>query len=142
MKNLILLCLFFWLGEQAIAQQSLMSLPRDARNNPLESGLGGSYAASQTITVTAYNVSQRYQVPSSGLDVNRAYRHFFLLNRDAVDTITVCFGDATGCSDNAVIVRPGYGVVFEPVLFGKAVGKEYVYFKTDLGPADIDVAVW
>lgn len=144
MKQLKLLITIFTLfTANALAQQSAIIAPRDARGNPLSFGLGGSYATSAVVSVTAYDVSERYQVPSSGLDANRAFRHLYVLNRSTTRAVSICIGDSTGCTDDAMIVRPGYGLIFEPILFGAATGKEYIYYKLDAaGSANIDVAVW
>lgn len=141
MKKLLLLAVLFTVG--VYAQQSTIPTPRDAKGYPLSHGLGGSYASSVVVTVTSYDTSVRYQVPSSGNDAMRAFRHIYVLNRSTTRTVSVCFGDENGCTDDAMIVRPEYGLIFEPVLFGAAVGKEYVYFKLDAaGSANVDVSVW
>jgi hypothetical protein len=142
-KLLFIMSLFFWIGELAIAQQSTIPAPRDARGNTLSHGLGSSYSSELSVDVTAYNISDSYQVPSSGNDALRAFRHIYVLNQSADRTVFVCFGDSSGCTTDAMIVFPEIGLIFEPVLFGAAVGKEYIYFKLDsAGTADIHLAVW
>lgn len=137
------LLLLLVISVQGLTQTSYYPLPRDSNNFPLEQGLGPSYAGSVTVTSTSYDPVQTYIVPSSGNDGKRAYRHLYVLNRSSTRTIYVCVNDEVSCTDDAMIVRPGYAMIFEPLLFGLAVGKGYVYFKLDsAGTAPVDVAVW
>lgn len=141
MKKLLLLAMLLSVG--AFAQRSTIPAPRDANNFPLEAGLGPAYATTVSVTVTAYDGTVRYQVPSDGNDALRAFRHIMILNRSTTRTVSVCFGGDDPCSQNAIIVRPEIGMSLDHVLFGKATGSEYVYFKLDsAGTASIDVIVW
>jgi hypothetical protein len=136
-KLLIILAMPLW------AQQLTYRLPRDANNAVLYSGVGNPYAFTLTPTTASYSISVRYQIPSTGVDTNRVYRHLYVLNRSATRTAYVCFGDDSGCSVDSFIVRPGYGLVFEPLRFGKAVDLEYVYARLDAaGTQELDFAVW
>ena len=140
MKKLLLLLTF---AVPAWAQQLTYELPRDARNTPLYSGVGNPIAFTLTPTLDTYDTSVRYQLPSTGINTNRVYRHLYILNPSSTRTAYVCFGSSTGCSQDSFIVRPGYGLVFEPLRFGKAVDTEYVYVRLDAaGSQTVDVTVW
>lgn len=137
---LITFSLLFIISAHAQPSQGRM-LPRDAKNNALIFGLGNPYAS--TITVTASTYVANYTLPTSGLDANRVYRHLYAYNPDANRTVYVCFGDSTGCSTDSYIIRPGYGLVFEPLLFGAPVGSPLVYFRLDAsGSVNVDLSAW
>jgi len=141
MRNLILPLLL--LCTPVFAQQLTYPLPIDANRNPLALGVGNPYAFTLTPTTNVYDVAVRYLLPSSGLDTNRVYRHLYILNPSATRTVYVCFGNVSGCSQDSYIVRPGYGLVFEPLRFGVPVGISYVYVRLDAaGSQVIDLSVW
>lgn len=141
MKKLIIFLILF--SATAMAQQLTFRLPRDAGNTPLSFGVGNPYAFELAPTSDAYSTDVRYEIPSSGADTNRAYRHLYVLNRSGVRTVYVCFGNADGCSTDSFIVRPEYGLVFEPLRFGAAVGLGYIYVRLDEdGAANVDLSVW
>lgn len=129
MKYILTALLLFTGAVQA--QQSIVRLPRDANNTPLDFGLGIPYAFTLTATADAYDTGVRYELPKTGNDLNRAYRHLLVYNPDATRTVYACFGDATGCSIDSYIVPPGFGFIFEPIRFGDAVGLPYVYIRLD-----------
>lgn len=139
----LLLLLLTLIAIPSMAQRSTIPMPKDANNFPLESGLGDTYATSAIVTTTTYDPAQTYQVPSSGNDALRAYRHIAILNRSTSRSVYVCFGASDSCTQNAIIIRPEFGIALDHVLFGKAVGKEYIYFKLDsAGTANVDLSVW
>jgi hypothetical protein len=141
MKKLILG--LFLLSATAMAQQAIMSLPRDATNIPLDQGLGNPYAFTLTPTTASYDAAVRYEIPKTGNDTGRVYRHLYVLNPSATRTAFVCFGDANGCTIDSFIVRPGYGLVFEPIRFGAAVGTPFVYVRLDdAGSQVVDLSIW
>jgi len=107
--------------------------------------LGNPYAVTLTTSSASYDVSVRYQVPSSGNDAQRAFRTVAVVNPSATRIAYFCFGNSSGCSTDSIIVRPGYAIVFEPLLFGKAVAdnKEYIYMRADSAAAlTADLMVW
>lgn len=135
---------FFWFPTLSFAQKSDLPSPMDSRGFPLDFGLGESFAGSQTVSVTAYNISQSFQVPSVAPNANRAYRHLYILNQSTTRTVTVAFGTSSSIeSTDSMIIRPGYGLIFEPILFGKPLNREYIYFKVDsTGSAAVDFTVF
>jgi len=141
MKKLLLALLL--ISTTGIAQQSILRLPRDAANQPLDLGLGIPYAFTLTPTTASYDVGVRYELPKTGDNTGRVYRHLYILNRSVTRTAYVCFGTAAGCSVDSFIVRPGYGLVFEPLRFGDAVGTPFVYVRLDdVGSQELDLTVW
>jgi len=143
MKAFLIGFLFFW-GLGAMAQQSIYRLPRDAANNQLYFGLGASYSGTVSVAITSYGTGAKVQLPSTGSDTNRAYRHLMIKNPDASLSIYICLDDSSiTCATDAMIVRPGYTYIFEPLLFGKSVGKEFIYFKLSSGgTVSADYSVW
>ena len=141
MKYLLLLLLC--VSGLAQAQRLDYPLPRDARDEVLYFGVGNSYAFELTVVSSSYDTGVRYQLPVAGDDVNRAYRHLYILNPDATRTVYACFGDSSGCSVDSMKVRPGYGLVFEPLLFGAKSNKGYIYLRLDsAGSVLVDGAAW
>lgn len=136
----------FLLSAAAAAQQAVLPLPRDARNNPLMAGLGEPQLYELTITNTTYGTGNRITLPSTGDSTNRVYRHFWVYNADASRTAYFCFGAAAAaCSTSIIKVRPGMGFVDDFSYFGLASsqGTGYIYYKLDSsGTASVDVRVW
>ena len=140
MKYILLALLFTGVVQ---AQQSIIRLPRDANNTPLEFGLGVPYSTVLTPTTDAYDTGIRYELPKTGIDTNRVYRHLLVYNPDATRTVYACFGDATGCSVDSYIVPPGFGFIFEPIRFGDAVDLPYVYVRLDAaGSSAVVLTAW
>ena len=125
------------------AQQLNYRLPRDAANQPLSFGVGNPYSFVLTATADTFGTSVRYQIPSTGIDAGRAYRHISVINPSLNRTIYICFGDVLGCSTDMIIVPPEFSLVYEPLRFGKAVDTEYVYMRLDTaGSVDATIGVW
>jgi hypothetical protein len=113
------------------AQQSILRLPRDGANAPMSHGMGLPYGFVLTPTTDAYDNSIRYQLPSTGNDTNRVYRHISVYNPSASRTLYICFGGSSGCTGDNIIVPPSVALVYEPIRFGKSVDTEYVYVRLD-----------
>lgn len=136
MEILIAICLIisFTIIGQAGAQQLTYPLPTDANRFPLYAGVGNPYGYQLGPTAATYSNAVRFQLPSTGLDTNRAYRHLSVINPSTDRTLYVCFGgsDASSCSGVVhIIIPPGYQLVNEPLRYGKPVGSEYVYVRLD-----------
>jgi hypothetical protein len=115
------------------AQQLTYPLPIDANRAPLYFGVGNSYAFQLTPTTSAYSTMVRYQLPTAGDDINRVYRHLSVINPSTTRTLYICFGNASGCTVDAIIVPPEYQLVYEPLRYGNPVGFGYIYAKLDAG---------
>lgn len=143
MKLLLMVLAFFSI--EALAQQSVLPLPTDARANPLIAGLGEPYLFELTITNTTFNTSNRITLSSTGQDLRRVYRHFWVHNTSTDRTAYFCFGGATACSTASSKAGPGIGFVDDFSYFGLAAstGTQYIYYKLDSsGTASVDVRVW
>lgn len=141
MKYLLLALSLF--SSLSFAQQLSYPLPRDARDNVLYFGVGNPYAFELTATTSSYTTGVRYQLPTSGNDVKRVYRHLYVYNPDSTRIVYICFGDSSGCSTDSYKVRPGFGLVFEPIRFGEPVGTGYVYMRLDsAGSVTADLSAW
>ena len=143
MNTKYLLLVLGLISSLSLAQQLSYPLPRDARDNVLYFGVGNPFAFTLTATSDAYDTAVRYEVPTNGLNAKRVFRHLYILNPSATRTAFVCFGDATGCTVDSFIVRPGYGLVFEPILFGSLHNTGYVYVRLDAaGSQVLDLSIW
>lgn len=142
--SLLVLFLFAYFGiSKAWSQQLTYPLPNDANNRILYFGVGNPYAFQLTPTTSSYDTGVRFQLPSSGLDKNRVYRHLSVINPSDVRSLSICFGDSSGCTTDMIIVPPGYQLVYEPLRFGLPVGLEYVYAKLDAsGTVTATFAAW
>lgn len=141
MRYLLLLVALF--SQMALSQQLTYRLPRDANNTPLMFGVGNPYAYEMAPVLATYDTGMRIQVPSAGNDVKRVYRHIGVTNLDATRTVYICFGDATGCTIDGMILPPLYSKAYETLRFGKPVNFEYIYLRLDsAGTANVTVEVW
>lgn len=131
MKTLFLVLLLTILGHAAQAQQSPLRLPRDSMNTPLIGGLGLPYVYEPSLTNTTYDNSHRVQLPTTGPDTLRQFRHFWMYNPNGSISVYACAGgnDAASCTRDHWVAPPSTGFVDDFGYFGQGNNVTYLYFR-------------
>lgn len=140
--TIIKIALGLLISVTAVAQQSPYSLPRDARNTPLYTGLGLPVLTELTVGNTTYDDTHKITLPTTGASLNRVFAHFWVWNANTTDSVYFCFGTTAAlCTANHIKVRPSAAFVDDFAWFGDAVGTPYIFYKCATS-ASVDVRVW
>lgn len=137
----IVLILCALIGVRAFAQQSIVSLPTDAKNNPYFSGIGLPSLSELTVTNTSYDDTHKITLPNSGQSLNRVFNHFWVWNASTTDSVYFCMGKTAAACTDMIKARPSAAFVDDFSWFGDAVGTPYIFYKA-AASVSVDVRVW
>lgn len=134
-----LLALF---ASAAFAQTVSVPVPKDITNTPIY-GSSGLPSFTEAVTLTTTSYVSLVTLPTSGVNLNRAWRHIAIYNPDATRSVYICLGGSS-CSTDMIKIPPSIGFVLDDALFGpKWISITDIYGRLDAGGSVApQVTIW
>lgn len=125
----------------ALAQQSIVPVPKDPFNTPIYGSSG--YPSLYEVALTTSSYALIATLPTTGINQGRSWRHIMVRNPSTTRTVYVCLGDATSCATDMIKVPPEFGIAMDDMLLNAGINITSIWGRLDsAGSVTPEVHVW